>query len=202
MSRLPVFKAYDIRGEVDVDLTEGFAFALGRAMAAELGARRVVIGRDARAASPALSAALARGLQGDGVDVLDLGLCGTEEVYFATDHWQAQGGLMVTASHNPITDNGFKLVGPGATPLSDTQFRAIEARVAAGPARASNAPGPYRELSCRDAYVERVLSFVDPGTLAPLHLFANAGHGAAGPTFDAVVDGLLGQGAPLTLLTC
>ncbi|WP_424971630.1 phosphomannomutase [Dinoroseobacter sp. S76] len=199
MSRLPVFKAYDIRGAVGPDLSEGFAFALGRAIATELGAQRVVIGRDARASSPVLSAALARGLQGSGVEVLDLGLCGTEEVYFATDHCRAQGGVMVTASHNPITDNGFKLVGPGATPLPDAQFRAIETRVAAGPARASSAPGPYRELSCRDAYVERVLSFVDPSAMAPMHLFANAGHGAAGPTFDAVVERLQGQGAPLTV---
>ncbi|MEM1077055.1 MAG: phosphomannomutase [Pseudomonadota bacterium] len=199
MSRLNCFKAYDIRGQVGADLTEGFAYGLGRATAAELGAHRMVIGRDVRASSPVLSSALARGLQSGGVDVLDLGLCGTEEVYFATDHYRAQGGVMVTASHNPIADNGFKLVGPGAAPLSDAQFRAIEARVAADPGRGTTAPGTYREVSCRPAYVDRVLSFVDPGSLAPLHLFANGGHGAAGPTFDAVIEGMQGQGALLTV---
>ncbi|WP_424973943.1 phosphomannomutase [Dinoroseobacter sp. S124A] len=197
MGRLKCFKAYDIRGQVGEDLTEAFAYGLGRAAAAELSAAQVVIGRDVRASSPALSEALARGLQSAGCGVLDLGLCGTEEVYFATDHYRAQGGIIVTASHNPIGDNGFKLVGAGAAPLPEAQFRAIEARLAEGTGRAASAPGSYRAVDCRAAYVARVLSFVEPATLAPLHLFANGGHGAAGPTLDAVVAGLEAQGAPL-----
>ncbi|MDX8346905.1 phosphomannomutase [Cognatiyoonia sp. IB215446] len=190
MTRLSCFKAYDIRGQVDVDLTEDLARDLGRAIATVLEARTVVLGRDARAASPRLLDALAGGLTSEGIDVLDLGLCGTEEVYFGTDHYGADAGVMVTASHNPIEFNGFKLVGAGAAPLPDNVFRRIEAATTARADAGGVIDGSRQSVNCRDAYVARVLSFVDVSKLGPLKILANAGNGAAGPTFDAVIAGL------------
>jgi len=140
---------------------------------------------------------VADGIRKAGVDVLDLGLCGTEEVYFATDHAGACGGIMVTASHNPIDYNGFKLVGAGAAPLSDATFRAIEKATYDPSDEVAEQAGKYSEIDCREAYVDRVLSFIKPDQLAPLHLVVNAGNGAAGPTFDAILNALMAQGASL-----
>jgi len=192
------FKAYDIRGRVDTDVTEDLAWRLGRAVVHVLAARRVVVGRDSRATSPQLADALAEGIIASGASVLDLGLCGTEEVYFATDHLDACAGVMVTASHNPIDYNGFKLVGPKATPLSDNVFRAIEAATAE-PGISTNIRGTHKSVCCREAYVARVLSFIHPSRLRPLHLLANAGNGAAGPSFDAILKALTAAGAPITV---
>lgn len=200
MTRISCFKAYDIRGRIDDDVTSDLAHALGHGLVQVMGAKTVVIGRDIRATSPILSNALAQGLQAAGADVLDLGLCGTEEVYFGTDHYGADAGIMVTASHNPIDYNGFKIVGAGAAPLPDDTFRAIEAATADAMAAPSGAAGTgtHQYVTCRDAYAERVVSFIDVAALKPMHILANAGNGAAGPTFDAVVGALQAKGAPLT----
>lgn len=125
MSKLACFKAYDVRGRIGDTLDTEIAQDVGRAVAEVLGARCVVVGRDIRDSSPALCEALGAGLRAAGADVRDIGLCGTEEVYFATDHLDACAGVMVTASHNPIDYNGFKIVGRGARPLPDAQFREI-----------------------------------------------------------------------------
>ncbi|MEM1102303.1 MAG: phosphomannomutase, partial [Pseudomonadota bacterium] len=193
----PAFKAYDIRGSIGIEIDTDFAEALGRAAVAETGARHVAVGGDARATSPALKAALARGLSAAGAAVSDIGLCGTEEVYFATDHVGADLGIMVTASHNPIDYNGMKLVGPGAAPLSDAVFAAIGRRVTGGGFKDAPQPGAIRAADPREAYVARVLGFVDPAQIKPLHIVANAGNGAAGPTFDAIMIALEATGAKL-----
>ena len=133
MSDLSCFMAYDIRGKVPEQLDASLAYAIGQAFVAELGARRVVVGRDVRLESPMLTAALIQGLTGSGADVIDIGLCGTEEVYFGTVHHGADGGIMVTASHNPKGFNGMKLVREGAQPISgDSGLLAIRDRIAAG----------------------------------------------------------------------
>src|SRR5690606_15759904 len=103
---LECFKAYDVRGRVPEQLNEGVAWRIGRAYAEQFGARTVVIGRDVRATSEALSRALSDGLRSAGANVCDIGLCGTEEIYFATTHLELDGGIMVTASHNPPEYNG------------------------------------------------------------------------------------------------
>ena len=181
------FKSYDIRGRVGEDLDEDIAYRIGRAFVQVVAPRAVVLGRDVRSSSPMLQAAIARGVTDEAADVLDLGLCGTEEVYFATDHLDAGGGLMVTASHNPIGDNGVKLIGPGGRPISRKNgLAAMEAMVRAdgfGPAAGG---GSVREVDPRAAYVGRVLSFVDMSALKPATVLVNAGNGAAGPTFDAI----------------
>jgi phosphomannomutase len=194
---LTCFKAYDIRGRLGVDLDAGIAFRIGRAFARVLGARRVVLGRDCRISSASLADAVAAGLMAEGCDVLDLGLCGTEEVYFATDHLGADGGIEVTASHNPMDDNGMKMVRAGAAPVGwDTGLSAMQS-VAARDDFGPVGQGTRRAVDCRAAYVDRVLSFVDPGALRPLHILVNAGNGTAGPTFDAIAAGLQARGAPL-----
>lgn len=190
---LKAFKTYDIRGRVGEDLDEDFAWRMGRAFARVTGAGKVVLGRDIRDSSPMLQNAIARGLMDEGAEVLDIGLCGTEEVYFATDHLGAGGGMMVTASHNPIGDNGIKVIGPGARPISRaTGLGEMEALVEAVDFGAGRAAGVRKPVDIRDDYVARVLSFVDPGALKPLKILVNAGNGAAGPTFDAIAAALAG----------
>jgi len=133
MSDLSCFMAYDIRGSVPDQIDPALARDVGRAFVAEFGARRVVVGRDVRLESPMLAAALIEGLTRSGADVIDIGLCGTEEVYFGTVHHGADGGIMVTASHNPKGFNGMKLVRAGSQPISgDSGLFAIRDRIAAG----------------------------------------------------------------------
>lgn len=190
------FKAYDVRGRLGEELNPAIARTIARAFAEELGAKRVVLGHDPRASSEELAAAAAEGLRAAGAEVLFLGLCGTEEMYFATDHLGADGGIEVTASHNPMDYNGMKLVGAGSRPLSDAVFAAVKARATAaafGPAKA----GALTAVNPRAAYVARLLSFVDVAALRPLTIVVNAGNGAAGPTFDALARGLEAAGAPL-----
>lgn len=203
MVTLTCFKTYDIRGRLGVDLDAAIAYRIGRGFARALGARRVVLGRDARHSSAALSAAVAAALVAEGAEVLDLGLAGTEEMYFATSHFAADGGICVTASHNPMDYNGMKMVRAGSAPLAaDTGLAAIRALAEAdtfGPARPG---GALRDVGpeARAAYVERVLSFLDTGALRPLRILVNAGNGAAGPSFDALAAELARRGAPLTFV--
>ena len=199
MTDLTCFKSYDIRGRLGPELNEAVAGLIGRAFAQELGARRVVLGRDCRASSAALAMAVSAGLQEAGVAVLDLGLCGTEEVYFATDHFGADGGIAVTASHNPMDYNGMKLVKAGAAPLEPALLARIRARAESGDF-ATAAPGSWSAVDARQKYVDRVLSFVDLAALRPLTVLVNAGNGAAGPTFDAIAAELARRGAPLRFL--
>jgi len=194
------FKAYDLRGRVGEDIDEDIVYRMGRAFARVMQPGHVVLGRDVRDSSPMLQDAIARGLVDEGVDVTDIGLCGTEEVYFATDHLNAGGGMMVTASHNPLGDNGVKIIGPEAKPISRANGLAeMEQMVEAddfGPVFGTK--GVVTAKDMRLAYVAHVLSFVDVGALRPLKVLVNAGNGAAGPTFDAIAKAL--SGAPLEFL--
>ncbi|MCJ8140753.1 phosphomannomutase [Falsirhodobacter halotolerans] len=194
MPMLTCFKTYDIRGRVGVDLDTGIARRIGAGFAAHLSARTVVLGRDNRASSGALDDAVAAGLMAQGVEVLDIGLGGTEEVYAATDHFGADGGIMITASHNPIDYNGMKMVGARAAPLPD--LSAI--RDLADADRPATGEGVRRDVQrqARAAYVDRVAGFVDRASLRPLHIVVDAGNGAAGPTFDALAEAL--SDTPLT----
>ncbi|PZQ82975.1 MAG: phosphomannomutase [Ancylobacter novellus] len=198
---LTCFKAYDIRGRLGEELNEDIARRIGRAFTEALAARRVVIGRDCRASSESLMAACVEGLIAGGVEVLDLGLCGTEEMYFAVTHFAADGGIEVTASHNPMDYNGMKLVRAGSAPLDTATGLAAIRELAEGP-QLPTVPGGRLVPAdgARAAYVERVLSFVDMKALRPLTILVNAGNGTAGPTFDAIAEGLAARGAPLTFL--
>ena len=130
MKTLSAFKAYDIRGIVPQDLNPELAYDIGRAFASEFNSKQIVIGYDIRLESPGLSEALCNGLMDSGVEIIHLGLCGTEEVYFDTSHYQDDGGIMITASHNHKGYNGMKFVSRGSQPLSgDSGLNAIEQRV-------------------------------------------------------------------------
>ena len=203
MSDLSCFKAYDIRGEIDVNIDEDIAYRIGRAAAQHFGAKSIVIGFDARATSPAFAAAAARGAMDAGADVLDIGMAGTEEMYWAVTEFSAWAGIEVTASHNPINFNGMKIVKSGSQPLDDAgDFQVIKAL--AGSQEWSSRAEVGKELDrsevARKAYVDRVLSFVDVKALRPLKIVVNSGNGAAGPTFDALADRLTELGAPLEFI--
>jgi len=194
MSNIACFKAYDIRGRVPDDLDEDLARKVGRAYAKLFSPKKVVVGRDVRDSSPALAAAVAEGLLECGVDVVDIGLSGTEMVYFASFHLENEGvdgGIMVTASHNPKGYNGMKLVQKGARPISgDTGLKDIEQLCAGGIEAFGDVRGTKTELDVMPAFVEHLLTYVDKDTLKPLKLVANAGNGAAGPAFDAIAQHL------------
>jgi phosphomannomutase len=198
---MSAFKTYDIRGRLGTDLDEAIARRIAQAFAKVTGAGAVVLARDCRESSPGLADAVASGLVASGVRVLDLGLAGTEEMYFATAHLGAEGGICVTASHNPREYNGMKLVGRGAVPLPDADFARIRALTEAGHAP-DRMPGGGREdrSSLRSPYVAHVAGLVGAGDIGPLRLVMNAGNGAAGPTLDALAEGLAARGARLDLV--
>jgi phosphomannomutase len=181
------FKAYDVRGQIPGQLNEDVAYRIGNATAEFLGAKRVVIGRDMRLSSAGLTDAVARGLVEAGVEVLDIGLCGTEMVYFATAHLQADGGIMVTASHNPADYNGLKLVREAARPISaDTGLQDIRTIAEGDQRRRADEAGSRRDVSVFDDYVGHMLSYVDVTKLKPLKLVVNAGNGVAGVAIDGL----------------
>lgn len=181
------FKAYDIRGRVPDQLNEDIAWRIGRATVQYLEASNVVIGHDIRLSSPALSEALKQGILAAGADVLDIGECGTEEIYFATSHLEADAGIVVTASHNPKDYNGMKIVRESSRPVSgDTGLDAIRSLAESGDFREPETAGQSRDLDTRPAYLSRLLSLVDRDVLQPLKIVVNAGNGGAG----CVVDGL------------
>lgn len=188
---LPAFKAYDIRGRVPEELNEDLARRIGKALSARLGDGPVVLGHDVRLTSPGLQDALAAGLRGEGREVIDIGLCGTEEVYFQTDHLGAAGGVMVTASHNPMDYNGMKLVKEQARPISsDTGLFAISDAVAADGAPAQVPRAGQVERHDKGAYIAHLLSHVDVAALKPLKLVVNAGNGGAGAIVDLLAPHL------------
>ena len=183
--KISCFKAYDVRGRLPDELNEDIAYLIGRGYAEFVKPKRVVIGRDIRLSSAQLRDAVARGLSDSGVDVYDIGLCGTEGVYFATFHERMDGGIMVTASHNPPDYNGIKFVRERAKPISsDTglvQIREFAEKEAfSKPAR----QGAKQDLETGGAYLEHLLGYVERAKLKPLKIVVNAGNGGAGLIID------------------
>ena len=187
MSRLACFKAYDIRGRVPDELNPDIAYRLGVAYAQQFRPHRVALGRDVRHSSLPLLQALAHGLVSEGVEVVDIGLCGTEEIYFAAFQPGMDGGIQVTASHNPMDYNGMKLVRGGAVPVSgDTGLNELEARVVASSATVPAGIPKMTAHSFRAEYVRHLLTYVDVSQLKPLKIVVNAGNGVAGVVIDAL----------------
>jgi phosphomannomutase len=199
---LTCFKAFDIRGRLGNELDEGIAYRIGRGFAQALDAQKVVLARDIRLSSEGLARSVAQALMDEGCEVLDLGLAGTEEMYFAVSHFGADGGICVTASHNPMDYNGMKMVRAGSAPLDAatglSSIKALAEADAFGPAKI----GQIRNVAAdaRKAYVAKVLDFVDIAALKPLKVLVNAGNGAAGPTFDAIAAELARRGAPIAFI--
>ncbi len=186
MTDIPAcFKAYDIRGRVPEDLDANLARNIGQAFAAQTGARTVCVGRDIRTSSEDLSAAVAAGLNAGGADVVDIGLCGTEQIYYTTFARELDGGIMVTASHNPLGYNGMKLVREGSRPISgDTGLHEIGRMAVAGNFPVCDRVGTTKTESTVAPYIDYLLGYVDVDRLKPLKVVANAGNGCAGPAID------------------
>jgi phosphomannomutase len=188
-----VFKAYDVRGIYPMELDEDGAYAIGRAYVEQFEPRRVAVGRDMRISSPSMAAAFIRGTAEAGADVLDLGLVGTEMVYFAVGELELDGGVAVTASHNPKEYTGMKIVRRGALPvggdsgLLDIRDRAVRALESDAP---GGSLGQVHEYDIWPAYVERVLSFIDMSEIKPLRVVIDAANGMAGAMLPPVLERL------------
>ena len=176
--RLASFKAYDIRGKVPSEIDAGMAEKIGRAFVQFTGAKRVAVGHDIRLSSPEIATAVIAGLNAAGADVVDLGLCGTEQVYFATFHLGLDGGIMTTASHNPADYNGLKLVREDARPISaDTGLAEIERRLLEDDLGPAPGGGTVELANLNTDYVEHLLGYIDRDALKPLKIVVNAGNG-------------------------
>ncbi len=185
MTQISCFKAYDVRGKVPEELNSDVAYRIGRAYAEFVRPHRVAVGRDIRLTSLELSDALCRGLNDAGADVIDIGIGGTELVYFATAHLELDGGIMVTASHNPPNYNGLKLVREQARPISaDTGLIEIRALAERDEFRSGPRKGGIEAHDIFPAYIEHLLTYVALDTLRPLKIVVNAGNGGAGPIVD------------------
>ena len=184
--KISCFKAYDIRGQIPNELNADICYRIGNATGAFLSAKTVVVGRDMRLTSDEFAEAVVKGLTEAGVEVLDIGMCGTEMVYFATGHLSADGGIMVTASHNPADYNGLKLVREEARPISaDTGLADIRV-LAEGDERQLADGGKRTSVDVLDDYIAHMLSYVNLDALKPLKLVVNPGNGCAGIASDAL----------------
>ena len=187
IANLTCFKAYDIRGRLGTELNEDIAYRIGRAYGQIYQPQSIAVGCDVRLTSPALKLALANGLMDAGVNVVDLGMTGTEEVYFAAFHLDVQGGIEVTASHNPMDYNGLKLVREKAYPISaDSGLKEIKALAESGEFSKVAVRGQLSQQSILDDFVQHLLGYITPQQLKPLKLVVNAGNGAAGHVIDAI----------------
>lgn len=201
MQKLSCFKAYDIRGQLDTELTPEIAYRIGRAYAEYLQPLQVVVGADVRLSSPRLKSALAQGLMDGGVDVLDIGTTGTEEVYFAVFHLGVDGGIEVTASHNPMDYNGMKLVRRDSAPVSgDSGLRVIQQLAERNQFSPSARQGQYRQVDTLLPYIQHLLTYVDAASFRPLKLVANSGNGASGHVIDALEMQFRESGVPITFI--
>lgn len=185
--KIQCFKAYDIRGRVPDELNEDVAYRIGRAFVEFLQAKRVVVGHDIRLTSPSLTDALVEGMTDGGADVIHIGQCGTEEVYFATFELGVDGGICVTASHNPMDYNGMKLVREQSKPISgDTGLNEVKAIAEAGEFAAVSRKGEVSHRDVRPEYIKHLLGYLDVNALKPLKVVVNAGNGGAGMVIDAL----------------
>lgn len=203
MTELTCFKAYDIRGEIGVDINEDITYRIGRAVAQHFNAKSVIIGFDARETSPTFANAASQGARDAGANVINIGMAGTEEMYWAVTEFEACAGIEVTASHNPIHFNGMKIVKSKSQPLDDiNDFQAIKALASSQKWLDFAEVGQElnNEYGARQAYVDRVMSFADISALQHLKIVVNSGNGAAGPTFDAIAERLKALGAPLEFI--
>ncbi len=201
MTTLSCFKAYDIRGKLGDELNEDIAYRIGRAYGEYLQPQQVVVGGDIRLTSETLKTSLSEGLMDAGVNVIDLGMTGTEEIYFATSYLQVDGGIEVTASHNPMNFNGMKLIREESKPISgDTGLLDIQRIAEANHFQTTTKRGTLVKKSCMPAYIEHLLSYIDIQSLKPMKLVVNAGNGCAGPIIDVIESEFKQRGIPIEFI--
>lgn len=187
MTQLTCFKAYDIRGKLGTELNVEIAYKIGRAYGQIYQPKTVVVGCDIRLSSEDLKQATIKGLNDAGVDVLDLGMTGTEEVYFGAFHLDVQGGIEITASHNPMDYNGMKLVRENARPIgADSGLKEIRLLAESGNFNEVITKGTTKKYNILPEYIDHLMSYIDPSKIRPLKLVMNAGNGAAGHVVDAI----------------
>lgn len=187
MTQLTCFKAYDIRGKLGTELNEEIAYKIGRAYGQIYQPKKIVVGCDIRLSSEDLKQATIKGLNDAGVDVLDLGMTGTEEVYFGAFHLDVQGGIEITASHNPMDYNGMKLVRENARPIgADSGLKDIRLLAESGNFNEVITKGKTERYNILPEYIDHLMSYIDPVKIRPLKLVMNAGNGAAGHVVDAI----------------
>lgn len=203
-NKLSCFKAYDIRGKLGDELNEDIAYRIGRAYGEYLKPKDIVLGGDVRLTSESLKLALANGLQDAGVDVIDIGLTGTEEIYFATSYLGVDGGIEITASHNPMDFNGMKLVRESSKPISgDTGLHHIQklAEENAFTTVSADNRGRYKTMSILVPYIDKILSYVELTNFSkPLKLVLNSGNGAAGHVIDAIEERFRENNLPIEIV--
>ncbi|MBN1302704.1 MAG: phosphomannomutase [Melioribacteraceae bacterium] len=192
MSKIPGFKAYDIRGKVPSELNTDLAYRIGRAFVKHQKADKIVIGRDVRESSPDLAKALSDGITDAGAKVYDLGLCGTEMIYFATPFLDCDGGVMITASHNPPEYNGLKFVKRASVPMGyDSGLHEIEQMILNDELGDKSAvKGSVESIDVMKEFIDNLNQFYDPLKIKPYKVVVNAGNGCVGPALDAIEDRL------------
>ncbi|GHX09824.1 phosphomannomutase CpsG [Vibrio cholerae] len=206
MTELTCFKAYDIRGQLGTELDNDISYRIGRAYGQFLKSendadKTVVVGGDVRLTSEALKQALANGLMDAGVNVIDIGVTGTEEIYFATFHLGVDGGIEVTASHNPMDYNGMKLVREGSKPISgDTGLREIQQLAEKNEFVDVAAKGTYKKISLLKEYVDHLMGYITPQNIKPMKLVINSGNGAAGHVIDELEKRFIELKVPLEII--
>ena len=203
MEKLTCFKAYDIRGQLGTELDEDIAYRIGRAYAEFLKPKNVVLGGDVRLTSESLKKALGEGIRDAGSDVIDIGMVGTEQVYFATSHLNAGGGIEVTASHNPIDYNGMKPIREGSRPVSsDTGLLDIKAIAEANDFGAVDPDkrGAFEKVSILEDYLDHLCGYIKLDAIKPVKLLMNAGNGAAGPVVDALQSRFASLNLPIEII--
>ena len=201
MSHLSCFKAYDVRGKIGTELTEEIIYRIGRAFAQHLNAKRIVVGADIRLTSESFKKALSKGIMDNGTDVIDIGMTGTEEIYFSAFHLDVDGGIEVTASHNPINYNGMKFVGHNAKPISgDTGLKEIQQIAENQDFSKVTSQGNLSYKSILDDYIEHILGYINLSQIKPLKLVVNAGNGAVGHIIDAIETKFKELNVPITFI--
>ena len=189
MQEITCFKAYDVRGRIPDQLNEEIAYRIGQGYAAFIKPKEVVVGYDIRLSSQSLCAALIRGLNDSGVDVQNIGQCGTEEIYFATSFLNVDGGIVVTASHNPKDYNGIKFVRENSKPISaDTGLEDIRRLAEKNEFDMAEKKGAHTSVDVKKEYIQHLLSYVDIAKLKPLKVLSNPGNGGAGPVVELLEE--------------
>ena len=184
------FKAYDVRGRIPSELNEDVAYRIGAGVASYFGAESVVVGYDVRPSSIDILNALTKGINSKGAKVYSIGLCGTEEIYFATNHLNTDAGVMITASHNPADYNGLKIVGKGAKPVSmDSGLDEIKNIAEASESKTDKEP-VIEIIDVKNEYIDKLMEFIDPKKIKPMKIVTNSGNGCAGPILDMLEDKL------------
>ncbi|NNJ71764.1 MAG: phosphomannomutase CpsG, partial [Enterobacterales bacterium] len=195
------FKAYDLRGQLGTELNEDVAYRVGRAYAEVMNTKTVVVGGDVRETSASLKQACAEGLMDAGADVIDIGMVGTEEIYFATSFLKCSGGIEVTASHNPMDYNGMKFVKEDSKPISgDSGLLDIKAKAEAGDWAYTGPKGTLTVRNLLSEYVDHLMGYINAENITPMKLVVNSGNGAAGHVIDEIEARFKDQGIPIEFI--